>query len=713
MGLSASGNRRVSRIMTSSLSTPPILQIENLSVAYQQETAWLEAVRDFSLQIEPGQSYGLVGESGSGKTTIAMAIMRYLGEEGRVFQGRIALDGRDLLALSESEMRRVWGAQMSLVPQNPLSSLNPSIRIGEQLAEVLRFHEGLDRAAADARIIKLLRMVRLPEPEVVANNYPHQISGGMQQRVLIAMALSTAPRLLVLDEPTTSLDVTTQASILDLFRDLIHGIQSAVLYVTHNLGVVAQICDRVAVLYAGELVEDAPLEDLFRQPLHPYTRGLLDSVPKLGQNKSQVQLQSIQGQIPPIGARPSGCVFIDRCPLAIEACRERPPLYTPDSRRSTRCHRWEEIAAGKISARQPSLFPAPHSNGRKETSTAEAQPPVLSLEDLKVYFDVRRSLAQALAGRPVRQVKAVDGIDLSLPAGKTIGMVGESGSGKTTLARAVVGLVERTGGEIELLGVPLPPTLSRRGLETLKHLQMVFQNPEEALNPYLSVGASLRRPLMTLMGNSRQEADAEVQKLLAAVRLPGDYARRMPGQLSGGEKQRVAIARAFASSPDLLLADEPVSSLDVSVQASILNLLNQLQAEQSTTMLFISHDLAVVGYLADEIAVIYLGHLMEFTRAKNLFEPPYHPYTEALLSAIPLPDPRVRRENIRLEGDIPSPAAGLTGCPFHTRCPRFLGDICVQTVPPWRVDERTGKRYFCHIPPEDLLALEAKATGAQ
>jgi peptide/nickel transport system ATP-binding protein len=698
--------------MTSSRSTPPILQIEDLNVAYQQETAWLEAVRDFSLQIEPGQSYGLVGESGSGKTTIAMAIMRYLGEEGRVLQGRIALDGRDLLTLSESEMRQVWGAQMSLVPQNPLSSLNPSIRIGEQLAEVLRFHEGLDRAAADARIIQLLRMVRLPEPEVVANNYPHQISGGMQQRVLIAMALSTAPRLLILDEPTTSLDVTTQASILDLFRDLLQGIQSAVLYVTHNLGVVAQICDRVAVLYAGELVEDAPLEDLFRQPLHPYTRGLLDSVPKLGQNKSQVQLQSIQGQIPPIGARPSGCVFINRCPLAIEVCRERPPQYTPDSMRSTRCHRWEEIAAGKISSRQPSLFPAPHSNGRKETSTAETQSPVLSLEDLKVYFDVRRSLAQALAGRPARQVKAVDGIDLSLPAGKTIGMVGESGSGKTTLARAVAGLVERSGGVIELLGLPLPPTLSGRSLETLKHLQMVFQNPEEALNPYMSVGASLRRPLITLMGKSRREADAEVQKLLAAVRLPGDYARRTPGQLSGGEKQRIAIARAFASSPDLLLADEPVSSLDVSVQASILNLLNQLQAEQSTTMLFISHDLAVVGYLADEIAVIYLGHLMEFTRAENLFEPPYHPYTEALLSAIPLPNPRVRRESIRLEGDIPSPAASLTGCPFHTRCPRFLGDICIQVDPPWQVDPVTGKRYFCHIPREDLMSMQVKETGS-
>jgi peptide/nickel transport system ATP-binding protein len=692
-------------------STSPVLQVEDLTVAYQQGQTWLDAVRDFSLRIEPGQTVGLVGESGSGKTTIAMAIMHYLGEQGRVVKGRIVLDGRDVLDLSEDQMRRVWGVQMSLVPQNPLSSLNPSIRIGEQLGEGLRFHEGLDRAAAEARVIQLLRMVRLPEPEVVANSYPHQISGGMQQRVMIAMALSTAPRLLILDEPTTNLDVTTQASILDLFRDLIQGLQSAVLYVTHNLGVVAQICDRVAVLYAGELVEDAPVEDLFRQPLHPYTRGLLDSVPKLGQNKNQVQLQSIQGQIPPIGARPSGCVFIDRCPLAIELCQERPPLFNTNSGRSTRCHRWEELAGGKVSAGQPSQFTVPHSNGREESLEKKTRPPVLSLDGLKVYFEIRRSLGQVLAGEPARQVKAVDGIDLFIPAGKTIGMVGESGSGKTTLARAIVGLVERTDGEIELLGLPLPPTLSRRGLETLKHVQMVFQNPEEALNPYLSVGASLRRPLMTLMQKSRREADAEVQKLLAAVRLPGDYARRMPGQLSGGEKQRVAIARAFASSPDLLLADEPVSSLDVSVQATILNLLNHLQAEQSSTMLFISHDLAVVGYLADEIAVIYLGHIMEMTRAENLFEPPCHPYTEALLSAIPMPDPGARRENIRLEGDIPSPAVGLTGCPFHTRCPRSLGDICAQVEPPWRVDERTGKRYFCHIPLEELLSLQTGATG--
>jgi peptide/nickel transport system ATP-binding protein len=685
------------------MAVSPILRIEDLTVAYRHKDTWLEAVREIDLEIEPGQIYGLVGESGSGKTTIAMAIMRYLGESGRILKGRIEFSSRDLASLRQSEMRRIWGAQMNLVPQNPFTSLNPSIRIGEQLAEALRHHERLDRKAASARALQLLRLVRLPDSERIADSYPHQISGGMQQRVLIALALSTTPRLLVLDEPTTNLDVTTQASILDLFRDLIQGIQTSVLYVTHNLGVVAQMCDRVAVLYAGELVEDGSMDDLFRQPLHPYTQGLMDSVPKLGQNKRTAPLQAIRGQIPSLGARPSGCVFEPRCPLAIDICRERPPLYDAYPGRLTRCHRWEEIAENKVSARQVEQDSAwvPASNG-------DGHPNVLNVKDLSVHFDLHRSLGEILTAQPSRKVQAVNRISLSIAPGKTIGLVGESGSGKTTLARAVVGLLERTEGEIELLGFPLPARLSRRNLETLRHLQMVFQNPDEALNPYLSVGISLRRPLITLLKKSEREADAMVRDLLAAVRLPPEYAGRMPGQLSGGEKQRVAIARAFASHPDLLLADEPVSSLDVSVQASILNLLNELQSEQGSSMLFISHDLAVVGYLADEIAVVYLGHLMELAQAETLFDPPYHPYTEALLSAVPVANPDIHQENIRLEGDIPSPIDIPSGCPFHTRCARFLGEICVTETPPWRVDPATGKHYFCHIPQEELRAIQEK-----
>jgi peptide/nickel transport system ATP-binding protein len=688
----------------------PILRVDDLAVAYQVGGRWLDAVREISLVIQRGQTYGLVGESGSGKTTIAMAIMGFLGPQGKVRQGKIEFNGHDLLGLNQAQMRQVWGTQMSLVPQNPLSALNPSILVGEQIAETLRHHQAMDTRKARQRTIQLLRTVRLPDPERVADSYPHQISGGMQQRVMIALAVSANPRLLVLDEPTTSLDVTTQASILDLFRDLILGLETSVLYVTHNLGVVAQICDRVAVLYAGELVEDATLGELFRQPLHPYTQGLLDSVPKLGQSKHQVQLQPIKGQIPPLGARPAGCVFVDRCPLAIEKCQQRPPLYRAARGRLTRCHRWEELATGQVSAHQHLPETKPARQGTPAASTA--QDTVLKIEDLSVFFDVRRSLGEFLARRKPRKVRAVEGVSINGRAGMTLGLVGESGSGKTTLARAVVGLVERSEGKLEVMGLPLPSKLNRRNLETLRHLQMVFQNPEEALNPYLTVGASLRRPLINLLKMSPQQADREVVRLLQDVRLPADYARRMPGQLSGGEKQRIAIARAFASNPDLLVADEPVSSLDVSVQATVLNLLHELQLEYQSTLLLISHDLAVVSYLADEIAVIYLGHLMELSAAQGLFEPPYHPYTEALLSAIPLPNPWAQREHIRLEGDVPSPMNVPSGCPFHTRCPRYLGEICVTEEPPWRFDESTGSRYYCHIPIDELRAAQKPIFGA-
>ncbi len=578
---------------------------KDLTVAYRQGNTWLEAVRDVNLQIYPGQTYGLVGESGSGKTTLALSIMRYLGTDGRVVKGAISLGGDDLCARTPKEMTQVWGSKLTMVPQNPISSLNPAIRIGEQLAETLRHHQGLSGPQADLRAIELLEMVHLADPARVAESYPHQLSGGMQQRIMIAIALSTEPLLLVLDEPTTSLDVTTQAVVLDLIRELIQGRQTAALYVTHNLGVVARLCDRVSVLYAGELVEDAPTHDLFHKPLHPYTKGLLDSVPRLGETKGEVQLRAIQGRIPALNERTTGCIFTPRCPLAIEICETRPPLFQATGSQMVRCHRWEEIASGEINSRQP--YPA-SPGGSAQNNGAE---PALKISNVEVAFPLRRSLPEVLARRPRRTVRAVNGVNLTIPEGVTLGLVGESGSGKTTLARAIMGLVETTSGEMQLLSVPLPSGLGGRGLEILRHLQIVFQNPEEALNPYLPIGESLRRPLRNLVGMTRREAEEEVTRLLRAVGLPADYAQRLPGQLSGGEKQRVAIARAFASSPALLVFDEPVSSLDVSVQASILNLLNELQAEANTSQLFISHNLAVVGFVADQIAVIYLGQLME------------------------------------------------------------------------------------------------------
>ena len=677
----------------------PILAVQNLTVSYQQGKNWLPAIQNIDLKIYPGQTYGLVGESGSGKTTLALAIMRYLGENGRIDQGSLLLAGQDLCRLSQAELAGIWGQQLAMVPQDPMSSLNPSLRVGEQLAEALRHHQELDPEAASARVEELLEMVHIPDPRRIMDGYPHQLSGGMQQRVMIAMALSTEPLLLILDEPTTNLDVTTQAVVLDLIRELIRGRKTAALYVTHNLGVVANLCDRVAVLYAGELVEDTEAADLFHKPLHPYSQGLLDSIPRLGETKASIKLRAITGRIPSLGDKPAGCIFEPRCPVAVDICRQRPALLQISPTHSVRCHRWEEIQNGLVDPRQ-----VPNAVDRY-FSPSSSQEEVLLVSDLQVHFPLRRSLQEALQRQEPRKVEAVNGVDLEISRGETLGLVGESGSGKTTISRAVMGLVDNTGGEMQLLAFQLPSGMAGRELALLRHLQMVFQNPEEALNPYMTVGESLRRPLITLLGMSRTQADQEMRTMLRAVRLPEEYGGRLPSQLSGGEKQRVAIARAFASNPDLLIFDEAVSALDVSVQASILNLLSDLQAEHQTSQMFISHDLAVVGFAADHIAVIYLGQLMEVAPAEKLFEPPYHPYTEALLSAIPVVDPNADQEQIRLAGEIPSPTEIPSGCPFHTRCHRFLGDICIDEEPPWQEDA-DGRRIFCHIPLEDLLSAQ-------
>ncbi len=684
----------------------PVLNIQDLTVAYRQNGDWLPAVVDFALQIAEGQTYGLVGESGSGKTTVALAVMQYLGKDGRILEGSIDFLGRELQMVSTRDLRDVWGKQIALVPQDPLSSLNPSIRIGEQVAEILRRHMGMGRYEAGERALELLAMVRVPDPDRVSRSYPHQISGGMQQRVLIAMALSTEPKLLILDEPTTGLDVTTQAAILDLFRDLIGGRQTAALYVTHNLGVVANICDRVAVLYAGELVEDAPVSDLFRRPLHPYTSGLLDSVPQLGSTKAEIGLQAIPGQIPALIERGSGCVFAPRCAIAIDICAsDRPELELIAGSHAVRCHRWPEIFAGQVVIQQDSMQRVPIPvNLEEETGT------VLQLDELDVYFELSRSIADVVRGHTRTVVKAVDGVNLTVDKSRTLGIVGESGSGKTTVARAVVGLAERTGGDVNLLGLSLPADISKRQLEILRMLQYVFQNPEEALNPHMTVGQTLARPFVTLLGMSTEEANAKISILLESVRLSATYADRFPGQLSGGEKQRVAIARAFAATPDLLIADEPVSALDVSVQASILNLLRELQGERGNSLILISHDLAVVGYLADQIAVMYAGQVIELVDAVRLFEPPYHPYTEALLSAIPVLDPDDSQGYIALEGDVPRQVDVPSGCPFHPRCPRLLGDICRRETPSWR-ETAGGDRILCHIPVAELAMIQIEQVG--
>jgi peptide/nickel transport system ATP-binding protein len=679
----------------------PILSISNLTVAYRHDDRMLEAVRDVSLQIKSGETYGLAGESGSGKTSLVLAVMRYLGSYGEIVNGDIHLGDLNLRSLTDQELRRVWGHQIALVPQDPQSSLNPSLQVGEQVAEVLRQQPGISEPEVQEQSIEWLHKVRLPDPERVAGSYPHQISGGMQQRVMIAMALSTSPSLLVLDEPTTNLDVTTQAVILELIDELVQGHEMGILYVTHNLGVIAHHCDRVGVMYAGELIEEADTKALFSKPLHPYTQGLLDSIPQLGDTKEHLQLRPIAGQIPAIGEIPLGCVFCSRCPIAIDICSERPPLYPAGDSRSSRCHRWQEIYREEISTHQslPTAATAQENTPSQSTKTLE-------ISNLSISFPIQRSLGEMFSGKPARAVNAVNQISLEIPPGCTLGLVGESGSGKTTIARSIMGLQKISAGNIKLHQVELPDQLSKRDLETLRQLQIVFQNPGEALNPHLTIGETLRRPFIRLLGLSSLEAEGKVGELLAAVHVPLDYTKRLPGQLSGGEIQRIALARAIASNPDLLILDEPISSLDVSVQAAMLNLVGELQADHQNSLLFVSHNLAIVGYLADQTAVIYAGYLMELSGQGELFTPPHHPYTEALISAIPQIDPYGSVKPIHLEGDVPDPADIPSGCPFHTRCPRFLGEICATKIPPWQVDRNTNKSIFCHIPLEELSASQ-------
>src|SRR3990172_6999565 len=625
--------------------------------------------------------------------------MRYLPRSAAVRGGRVLLNGADLLTLDAKAMRRIWGRRIAFVPQDPHTSLNPSMRIGQQLGEGLST-DGLDQRQARQRALSLLADVHLPDPPRIAECYPHQISGGMRQRVLIAMAISREPQLLVMDEPTTGLDTTTQASILDLIRDLVRRRSMSILYVSHNLGVVAQMCDRVAVMYAGELLEDAPAARLYARPLHPYTQGLLDSVPRLGQNKRRVRLRGVAGRLPSPAETRSGCVFLARCPLAIDLCNDAPTLFETAEGHTARCHRWKEIEAGSADPRQPASRKA----GPPRTPTIGRE--VLALQDVQVHFPLRRSLADVFSRR-IRRVRAVEDVSLSIERGFALGLVGESGSGKTTLGLTILGLVERTSGEIHLLGKPLPSVIAGRSPGTLARMQMIFQDVDESFVPTMSIAEILRRPLIRLSGSPPDEASSKAISLLEAVHLPPEFADRFPSELSGGERQRVAIARAFASKPEVLVADEPISSLDVSVQAAVLNLLNDIQVVRDSGLIFISHDLAVIGYISDVIAVIYLGRLMQVAPAAEIFEPPYHPYTEALLSAIPLIDPRGKQERIRLQGDAPSPVDVPRGCPFHTRCPRFLGNLCKEVDPP---EQRTasGGMIRCHISLDELKAVQPR-----
>lgn len=681
-----------------------LLEVDALNISYKVKGNWIRAVSDFCMDLKPGQIYGLVGESGSGKSTIAQALMRYLNTNGRIDQGSVLnFLGDDLTTASPQQMRSLWTQKIKFVPQNAGAALNPSIKIGKQMTEIVEHALNINGKEAYQLVIDMFTKVQLVDPEKVYERFPHELSGGMQQRVVIAMALITDPELLIMDEPTTGLDVTTEAVILDLVRNLISERDTGVVYITHNLGVVAQLCERVLVLYAGEVMEDAAVSQLFSKALHPYTMGLLNSIPRPGMTKRDGLLQSIQGSPPSLRERQDACVFVERCPFVIDKCHDiKPPLEKITDNRMVRCHRWQEIEAGQLSFETEEALSIDH-------ELDETTETIMRVDEITKHFPVQPSLQDTFAGTQPPPIRAVDGINLSIQQGHTLGLVGESGSGKTTLSRVIIGLQKRTSGKIELLGMDIRDTVRERSPDVLAKIQMVFQNPQDSLNPYLSVRQCIRRPLMKLRGLSHQQADAEVLELLNAVNLRAEYAERYPGELSGGERQRVVIARAFASDPDLIICDEPVSALDVSVQSAVLNLLARLQNENGTSYLFISHDLAVVAYLADYLAVMYLGQLFEVGSAKELFDPPYHPYTEALVSAIPIASPEIRDNRILLEGTVPSAQNVPSGCRFHTRCPRKIGAICEEENPPW-LDDGEGHFIRCHIPLDELRELQKPLT---
>ena len=684
------------------------LTVVGLTVTYRIRGRDREVLQDVSFRVRRGEAYGLVGESGCGKSTVAMATLRYLPRNGKVKAGKILIAGEDVQKLGADALRSMRATTVSMVYQDPGRALNPSLTIARQVSESFEA-AGLARDEALQRTLEMLKRVRIAAPERVMDSYPHQLSGGMQQRVVIAMALASNPALLILDEPTTGLDATVEAEVLDLVAQLRAELGTAVLFISHNLAVIGRMCERVGVLYAGKLVEEGATPDVFARPRHPYTVGLLRCLPTAARNKDSERLDTIAGGLPLPGSITQGCIYAERCRLADERCRrDAPPPYrlgAPHGDQMARCHYHERAIELPHALSSPATSLCASAGAPSHASSS----PVLRARNLAKTFHV--------SGAPLR---AVDDVSLELASGETLGLVGESGSGKTTLARLMLGLLEPDAGStLELDGAPLAARVTRRSDEQLKSLQIVFQNPDSALNRAHSVKRLIGRALARFTALRGPAIDERLVTLTDTVRLPERYLDARSRQLSGGLKQRVAIARAFAGEPRVVVCDEPTSSLDVSVQAAILNLLADLQRERGVSYVFISHDLHVVRYVSDRIAVLYLGRLLEIGPAAAVFDGPQHPYTEALLSAVPtLPgdgasgEPR-RRARIRLAGELPEPGAMPSGCVFHTRCPRKLGAICEQQDPPFveaggDADPPAAHRIRCHIPVATLRALQCE-----
>ena len=670
----------------------PILTLDGLTVEARGRQGVSRILHDVSFTVAPGEAMGLVGESGCGKSTVALAIMRYLGRGLAVANGRILFEGRDVAAMGAAELRTLRGNRLAMVYQDPMSSLNPVMTIGRQLMEVPLLHGETDPARARARAIAMLGEVRLADAEAMMERYPHQLSGGQQQRVVIAMALMAEPALLIMDEPTTGLDVTIEAAILELVRELRRRFGTAILFISHNLGTVARLCDRIGVLYAGRLVETGTIREVFKAPAHPYTRGLLAALPDHGgaATGSHRRLSPIEGTLTAADRARTGCAFAPRCAHVDPAlCETKPIALAPvvvGGSHLARCSRLAVVASAV-----PSIGAAARS------ATAPAQGRVLlALERLSKRYD----LAGRFGFKSGRAIYALSDASMTARAGGTLAIVGESGSGKSTLAKVVSGLVPASSGSVKL-NVAAATTdianvaVDQRPPDVRRRVQMVFQNPDATLNPSHTIEYALSRPLRKQRGLSRSAARIEVARLLERVRLPLDLLARKPHQLSGGQRQRVAVARALAGEPDLIIADEPVSALDVSVQAAIVNLLEDLLAGGDLALVLISHDLGLVRHMADWVAVMYLGRVVEYGPAAQVFSPPFHPYTEALLEAAPRPDPDAPAPAIVLSGQMPSPTQRPAGCVFASRCPRKIDGLCEREPPPVR---RFGEHLIeCHL----------------
>jgi len=679
-----------------------LLEVAELVTTFATEAGMVGAVDGVSFAVRRGRTLGIVGESGCGKSVTALSIMRLLPKPaGRIAGGRILFDGLDLARLTADRMRTLRGNRLSMIFQEPMTALNPVQRIEKQLQEAVNRHQPrLAAAKPSAGVIEILKQVGLPAPEQRLKEYPHQLSGGMRQRVMIGMALACRPEILIADEPTTALDVTIQAQILALMKERQRETGMAIVFITHDLGVIAEMCDDVVVMYAGQVVERASVLELFANPVHPYTIGLLESIPRL-EAAPKCKLAVIEGMVPDLQDLPQGCRFQNRCRYAEPRCQTAMPAEeTVGNGHRVRCFRWREIPMLTKPGPLPSLNGESEPIPDQRSIEPEKPEPLLQVENLKLHFP----LLGGILRRRIGWVYALAGVSLTVARGETVGLVGESGCGKTTWGRTLMRLYDPSAGQIHFRGRDITRLTQREIRPLRREMQMMFQDPFESLNSRHTVGEILEEPFIIHRLGTPAERQRQVQILLEKVGLSATATRRYPHEFSGGQRQRIGIARAIALNPRLIVCDEPVSALDVSIQSQILNLLLALQVEMGLTYLFIAHDLAVVRHVSDRIAVMYLGRIVELTTAAEVYARPLHPYTQALISAVPVPDPRVTRSKIILSGEVPSPIQPPAGCHFHPRCP-VARDLCRVRVPSLTpFDGDAAHLVACHFAGEvDLL----------